>query len=112
MHFNENYGRQQAKTKARAERIRIVYPKQKQGEFTPKIVPVEKTYSKAVLLSCFENVLSITFTEYAGELIKKTLEFCTNEHDKPTLPTPPSPLAAKYEHPDKETIPLFSRYKH
>ena len=41
MHFNENYGRQQAITKAGAERIRIAYPKQKQGDFNPKIVPVE-----------------------------------------------------------------------
>ena len=47
MHFNENYGTaQQATTKARKERIRIVFPKQKQGDFTPKIVPVAKTYSK------------------------------------------------------------------
>ena len=38
MHFNENYGRAQTTTKAGAERIRIVFPKQKQGEFTPKIV--------------------------------------------------------------------------
>ena len=46
MHFNENYGRAQATTKAGKERIRIVFPKQKQGDFTPKIVPVAKTYSK------------------------------------------------------------------
>ena len=46
MHFNENYGRVQATTKAGKERIRIVFPKQKQGDFTPKIVPVAKTYSK------------------------------------------------------------------
>ena len=50
--------------------------------------------------------------EYTDDLIKKVLEFCMNEHDKPTLPTSPSPLASKYEHPDKETIPLFSRCKH
>ena len=47
MHFNENYGREQATTKGGAERIRIVFPKQEQGEFTPKLVPVPKTYSKA-----------------------------------------------------------------
>lgn len=56
MHFNENYGRKQATTKAGAERIRIVYPKQKQGEFTPKIVPVAKTYSKTITLACITNV--------------------------------------------------------
>lgn len=46
MHFNENYGRAQALTKSGSERIRVVFPKQKHGEFTPKIVPVAKTYSK------------------------------------------------------------------
>ena len=46
MHFNENFGRDQAKTESGAERIKIVFPKQKAGEFTPKIVPIPKTYSK------------------------------------------------------------------
>ena len=46
MHFNENFGRAQAVTKSGKERIQIVFPKQKQGEFTPKIVKVPKTYSK------------------------------------------------------------------
>ena len=46
MHFNENFGRDQAKTKSGAERIKIVFPKQKAGEFTPKIVPIPKAYSK------------------------------------------------------------------
>ena len=46
MHFNENFGRAQAVTKLGAERIKIVFPKQKAGEFTPKIVPIPKTYSK------------------------------------------------------------------
>ena len=48
MHFNENFGRAQATTKSGAERIKITFPKQKQGEFTPKIVPVPKTYSKQI----------------------------------------------------------------
>ena len=59
MHFNENYGRAQAITKTGAERIRIVYPKQKQGDFTPKIVPVAKAYSKTVVLACIANALYI-----------------------------------------------------
>ena len=46
MHFNENFGRAQAITKSGKERIQIVFPKQKHGEFTPKIVPVAKTYSE------------------------------------------------------------------
>ena len=44
MHFNENFRRAQAITKSGKERIQIVFPKQKQGEFTPKIVKVPKTY--------------------------------------------------------------------
>ena len=46
MHFNKNFGRIQAITKSGSERIRIVFPKQKQGEYTPKIVPVPQTFSK------------------------------------------------------------------
>ena len=45
LHFNENYGWEQAKTSTSSERIRIVFPKQKQGEFIPKPIPVPKTYS-------------------------------------------------------------------
>ena len=44
------YGRAQATTKARAERIRIVFPRTETGEFTPKIVPVAKTYGKAIYI--------------------------------------------------------------
>ena len=44
LHFNENYDRAQAKTRDGTERIRIVFPKQKKGEFTPKPVPVAETY--------------------------------------------------------------------
>ena len=112
MHFNENYGRAQATTKEGKERIRIVFPKQKQGDFTPKIVPVAKTYSKSNIIAICIYVYVSYFTEYTDDLIKKVLELSMNEDDKPTLPTPPSPLASKYEHPDKDSIPLFSRYKH
>jgi len=45
LHFNENFDREQAKTASGTERIRIVFPKHKKGEFTPKPVPVAKTYS-------------------------------------------------------------------
>ena len=48
MHFNENCGRVQATTKVGTKRIKIVFPKQKQGDFTPKIVLVAKTYSKPI----------------------------------------------------------------
>ena len=61
MHFNENYGRAQAVTKAGGERIRIVCPKQKQGDFTLKIVPVAKTYSKIVVLACIANALYVFY---------------------------------------------------
>lgn len=51
-------------------------------------------------------------SEYADALLLKTIELCTHETDKPELPTAPSPLASQYDHPDKDTIPLFSRYTH
>ena len=48
MLFNENFGRAQATTMSGKERIQIAFPKQKHGDFTPKIVPVEKTYSELI----------------------------------------------------------------
>ena len=45
LHFNENFGREQAKTAAGTEKLQICFPKSKQGEFTPKPIPVPKTYS-------------------------------------------------------------------
>ena len=57
MHFNENYGRAQATTKEGKERIRIVFPKQKQGNFTPKIVPVAKTYSKSNIIAMYTRMI-------------------------------------------------------
>ena len=69
---------------------------------------------QSLLLSTIvlNDMYACYFTVYTDDLIKKVLELSMNEDDKPTLPTPPSPLASKYEHPDKESIPLFSRYKH
>ena len=49
LHFNENFTREQAKTSSGAEQIRIVFPRQKQGDFTPKPIPVPKTYSMLCL---------------------------------------------------------------
>ena len=53
------------------------------------------------------------FTEYVDLLMQKTLQYCKtiDDDDKATLPTAPPPLARAYVHPDKDTIPLFSRYK-
>ena len=51
LHFNENYQCPQAMTASGSEWIRIVYPKHKQGEFTPKPVPVPKTYSMSVMIN-------------------------------------------------------------
>ena len=56
-------------------------------------------------------ILTQYFVAYAHELMLKATELCLDDKDKPELPTPPSPLANQYEHPDKDTIPLFSRYK-
>ena len=55
MHFNENFGRPQAVTVTGQERMQIAFKKQNPGEFTPKIVPVPKTYSK-LQTSCKSNV--------------------------------------------------------
>ena len=44
--------------------------------------------------------------------MKKAIQYCITDYNKPTLPSAPPPLASAYEHPDKDTIPLFSRYKH
>ena len=44
--------------------------------------------------------------------MQKTLQYCKAiDNDKPTPPTAPPPLASAYVHPNKDTIPLFSRYK-
>ena len=42
LHFNENFG---AKTAPGTEQLQICFPKPKEGEFTPKIISVPKTYS-------------------------------------------------------------------
>ena len=57
----------------------------------------------------FNDIFS---TGYANSLLLKTIQLCIHEDNKPQLPTAPPPLASKYECPDKDTIPLFSRYKH
>ena len=49
--------------------------------------------------------------DYIDQLMKKTMHSLTTDDDKPPLLTPPPPLASAYTHPDKDTIPLFSRYK-
>jgi len=67
MHFNENFGRAQAVTKSGKERIQIVFPKQKQGEYTPKIVPVPKTYGKLflkLLMLCMLRLFQSMLTSY------------------------------------------------
>jgi len=46
LHFNENYDRPQEVRKDGTERIHLTFPKAKKGEYTPKPVPVPKTYSK------------------------------------------------------------------
>jgi len=41
----------------------------------------------------------------------KALYFVRNLDERPSLPEEPPPLASQYDHPDKDLIPLFSRYK-
>ena len=50
--------------------------------------------------------------DYVDKLMKKAIQYCITDDNKPTLPSAPQPLSSAYEHPDKDTIPLFSRYKH
>ena len=63
-------------------------------------------------MSCIQLDIHLFYTEYAEALLLKTMEICKNEDDKPEVPNIPPPLASQYTHPDKDTIPLFSRYKH
>jgi len=49
-------------------------------------------------------------TDYANELMEKAMQLCSADGYKPQLHNTPSPLASQYEHPDKDTIPLFSHY--
>ena len=113
MHFNENFGRALAITKSGNEWIRIVFPKQKQGEHTPKIVPVPQTFSKIynIYSNMFDLHASVSL-DYAKELVRKAIDICTHEEQKPSLPDNPRSLASAYERPNKDTIPLFSRYNH
>ena len=46
--------------------------------------------------------------DYAAELMAKALH-C--QDDTTSLPEEPPSLASQYDHPDKDLIPLFSRYK-
>ena len=50
-------------------------------------------------------------TAFADELMWKATQLCLDDSSKPDVPTAPSPLAIHYTHPDKDTVPLFSRYK-
>ena len=67
------------------------------------------TYSKLSVLKASQMLIVNISIEYADALLLKTIELCIHEDDKPNLPTSPLPLS-QYEHPDKDTIPLFSRY--
>jgi len=42
----------------------------------------------------------------------KAAEICLWEDDRPTLPDTVRPLVSAHKHPNKDLIPLFSRYKH
>ena len=48
--------------------------------------------------------------DYVDNLMENTLQFCINP-DKPALPSLPPPLDSTYTHPNKDSIPLFSRYE-
>ena len=48
--------------------------------------------------------------EYANELMEKAIQLCSTNVYRSKLPEAPPPLASQYDHLDKDTIPLFSRY--
>ena len=48
--------------------------------------------------------------EYANELMEKAIQLCSTNVYRSKLPEAPPPLASQCDHPDKDTIPLFSRY--
>ena len=48
--------------------------------------------------------------DYAEELISKATHYITHPEERPTVPKGPPKLASQYKHPDKDTIPQFSRY--
>jgi hypothetical protein len=48
LHFNENYGRDQARTKDGTARYKIAYPKFKKGEYTVRKISVECTYGMEI----------------------------------------------------------------
>ena len=64
--------------------------------------------AKAIIIVHILHVAIAIFfiTDYTNELILKNWN-SRNEDSNPVLPTPPSPLARQYEHPDKDKIPLF-----
>ena len=43
--------------------------------------------------------------------MSKATQICLDDSSKPDVPTVPSLPASHYTHPDKSTLPLFSRYK-
>ena len=54
----------------------------------------------------------IYLTEYVDELTAKAIQYCMkDDDDKPTLQPHKPSLASTYIHPNKDHIPLFSRYK-
>ena len=102
MHFNENFGRSKAVTKLGKERMKIVFP-------SPKIVPEAKHIVSSKLIGSF--IIADIFTEYVNTLLLRIVELCTHKDNRPSLLTAPSLLASQHEHPNKDTIPLFSRIK-
>jgi len=73
MHFNENFGRQQAVTKAGKERIKFYHPKAKQGD---KIVPVEPTYSKSHKCKCMVKCIHRICFRLCSRTNGKSLILC------------------------------------
>ena len=83
LHFNENFGHKQAKTLPGLEQIWIVFPKQRQGEFTPKPIPVLKTF----LIDFNECILQIMLMTLYRRLLSIAKIIMTSQY-YPQLPLP------------------------
>ena len=108
LHFNENFDREQARTATDSEQIKIAFPKQENLSQNQYLFQ-----NLTVCLYVYIAFLTYHLTlGYVDTLMKKAIQFCLKDNNKPPLSTTPPSLASAYTHPDKDTIPQFSRYKH
>ena len=105
LHYNENSGRQQAKTKAGDNRYAIQYPKYKKGGYIVRNLLVESTYSKLhTVKQTWLNKSIQCFPDYVAELFRELLRIVEGQRalvEHPPI-APPSPLCGSFVHPVKD----------